>query len=76
MDNIILEITSDRAEWFVLCEKEFEYIQKCLKYKHKIDRLLNFKQARIFEISNSNIIIDSDPGGNWHNVKVITSEHY
>lgn len=74
--NINIQLTPDRAEWFVLCEREREYITKCLKNKHnKIERMF-IAQPKVFEVINSNVIIDVDPTGIFHNIKVIVNNHW
>lgn len=75
MDNILIELNQDRAEWFALCERERDFLIKCIKYKHKISRLFD-AHPLVFEVINSNIIVDSDSGGNFHNIKVIVNNHW
>lgn len=73
--NVLIELTQPRAEFFVLCERDKDFLEKCLKYKHKIQRLFEARPL-VFEVINSNIIIDSDPSGAFHNIKVIVNNHW
>lgn len=74
-NNITIELTPDRAEWFVTCEREQDYLTKCLKYKTKIQRLFEARPL-VFEVINSNVIVDVDPSGIFHNIKVIVNNHW
>lgn len=76
MNNITIELTPDRAEWFVICEREKDYLSNCLGAKSKLEKILNFKQANILGVMGGSIIIDVDLIGVWHNIKVVLNEHY
>ena len=62
-NNITIELTPDRAEWFVLCEKERKKIEQMYK-------------AGVFDIKSGDVIISCDSGGNIQNIKKILNIHY
>lgn len=62
-NNITIELTPDRAEWFVLCERNREKIEQ-LYY------------AGFFDVKSGDVIVSCDDGGNIQNIKKILNIHY
>lgn len=62
-NKVTIELDTDRAEFFMLCEQ----------HRQKIEQIY---YAGLFGVKSGDIIISCDDGGNIQNIKKILNIHY